>query len=161
MEGRVSSASSTSATCGAVSVEFLVAFLPVMLFFASVWQLADLYAAQLIVQRAASAAGRAASVVLPDDPFYYKGEPKDRYGGERRRQVERAAELVLRASGRIMNNPAVEVEGHRGIGPLTARVRADYSCFPGWGVLVCGARGRRTLTASARFAYHGASYVYP
>lgn len=156
-----SPAPSSQATRGAVSVEYLVAFLPVMLFFASVWQLADLYAAQLIVQRAASAAGRAASVVLPDDPFYYDGEEKDSYSGKRRAQVELAANLVLLASGRILANPTVEVEGHQGIGPLTARVRARFRCFPGWGVFVCGADGQRTLTASARFAYHGASYVYP
>ena len=85
-------------TRGAISVEYLIAFLPVMLFFASVWQLADLYAAHLIAQRAASAVGRAASVVLPDDPHYYGGAEVNAFAGARKTQIELAANLVLRAS---------------------------------------------------------------
>ena len=83
---------------GAIAVEYLIAFLPVLLLFASTWQVADLFAAQLIVQRAASAAARAASVVLPDDPYYYGGATIDSYSGERKTQIELAANLVLQAS---------------------------------------------------------------
>lgn len=145
---------------GAIMVEYLVAFLPTMLLFASAWQVADLYAAQLVVQRAASAAGRAASVVLPDDPYYYKHEAVDSYSGERRKQVELAARLVLVASERILDPAQVSVD-IAGNGPLTARVRAQFQCFPGWGLLVCGPDGQRELTASARYPYHRASYQYP
>jgi hypothetical protein len=145
---------------GAIAVEYLVAFLPVMFFFASVWQIADLYAGHLVVQRAASAAGRAASVVIPDDPFYYNGEAANSYAGMRKQHVELAALLVLDASPRILAQPEITIDGASGTGPLTARVRARFQCFPGWSVFVCGADGMRTLTASARYPYHGASYAF-
>lgn len=147
-------------SAGAVAVEYLIAFLPVMWFFASTWQIADLYAAHLIVQRAASAAGRAASVVLPDDPFYYGGAAINDYSGVRKAQIELAANLVLQASSKILASPQVSIEGASGNGPLTATVRARYRCIPGWGSLVCGADGVQTLSAAARYPYHGASYQY-
>jgi hypothetical protein len=147
-------------TRGSISVEYLVAFLPVMFFFASVWQLAGLYAGQLIVQRAASAAGRAASVVIPDDPFYYGGQSANDYTDMRRRHVELAANLVLDASAHILASPEVSIDGYQGNGPLLARVRARFQCFPGWSVFVCGVDGLRTLTASARYPYHRATYQY-
>lgn len=146
---------------GAITLEYLIALLPMLFFFASVWQLADLYAAQLVVQRAASAAGRAASVVLPDDPFYYGDEAADSFAGKRREQIVVAAKLVLAASGRVLDPPEVSVDGTDGHGPLTARVSARFRCFAGWGALVCGADGERVLTASARYPYHRASYTYP
>ncbi|MET0340490.1 MAG: hypothetical protein ABW252_05780 [Polyangiales bacterium] len=147
---------------GAAMVEYLIAFLPVMMLFASIWQVADAYAAHLIVQRAASAAGRAASVVLPDDPFFYGGAPVDVYEGVRRAQIERAAHLVLVASSKIAAAPEVRIEGtFSGNGPITATVDARYRCYPGWGVLVCGVDGLLPLTASARYPYHGARYGYP
>jgi len=152
----------TSAMRGAVAVEYLVAFLPLMFFLASVWQIAGLYAAQLIVQRAASAAGRAASVVIPDDPHYYAGEAANSYGAQHRRQVELAADIVLHANPHILaGGREVRVSGFAGNGPLTATVRARFHCFPGWSVFVCGADATRTLVASARYPYHGATYRYP
>lgn len=147
-------------TRGAVTVEYLVAFLPVLLFFASVWQLADLYAAQLIVRRAASAAGRAASVVLPDDPHWYGGAPVNAYTGARRTQIELAANIILAASPRMLEGPEVSVTGASGNGPLTATVRATLLCYPGWSVFVCGVDGQQQLSASARYPYHGATYGY-
>ncbi|HMI90475.1 MAG TPA: hypothetical protein VK509_03885 [Polyangiales bacterium] len=150
----------TGDTRGAVMVEYLIAFLPVLLLFASGWQLADLYASQLIVARAASAAGRAATVVLPDDPYYYDGAEVDSFTGARRSQIILAAELVLQASPRILGNPTVDITGASGIGPLTATVVANYRCFPGWGVAVCGADGRVSVTGRADYPYHGATYQY-
>ena len=47
---------------GAVFVETLIAYLPVMFFFMATWQLSELCAAHLIVLRAASVAARAAAV---------------------------------------------------------------------------------------------------
>ncbi len=145
---------------GAVMVEYLIAFLPVMMLFASSWQLADLYASQLIVSRAASAAGRAATVVLPDDPYYYGDVEVDSFSGAREQQITLAAELVLQASPRILGNPEVSITGASGIGPLTATVVANYRCFPGWGVAVCGADGRVSVTGRAEYPYHGATYEY-
>ena len=149
-----------SAARGAVAVEYLIAFLPVLFLFASTWQVADLFAAQLIVQRAASAAARAASVVLPDDPYYYPGSGVDSYSGERKAQIELAANLVLQASPKIVAGPSLQVEGASGNGPITVTLRATALCFPGWGNLVCGSDGQQPLQAVVRYPYYGATYTY-
>jgi hypothetical protein len=146
---------------GAVAVEMLIAFVPVLLFFASTWQLLHVYAAELIVRRAASAAGRAASVVLPDDPYWYGGASGGTLAGTKQAQIELAAQLVLSASN-FLAQPEVHVEpgAPSGDGPVTVRVTAQYICFPAFSLFVCGADGLARLSARARYPYHGASYAY-
>lgn len=58
---------------GVAFLEFLVAFIPVWVFFLSIVQLALIATASLIVQHAADSAARAAVVVFPDDPRKYQG----------------------------------------------------------------------------------------
>jgi hypothetical protein len=53
---------------GAVYVEFLVAFLPFLVFFLCLWQVTILYYAKLMVDHAAFAAARAAAVVVAECP---------------------------------------------------------------------------------------------
>jgi Flp pilus assembly protein TadG len=53
---------------GAVYVEFLVAFLPFLIFFMCLWQVSILYYAKLMVDHAAFAAARAAAVVVAECP---------------------------------------------------------------------------------------------
>ncbi len=60
---------------GAVYLEFLIAFVPIWTFSLCVLQLALIARADLLVRHAAEAAARSASVVLPDDPNEYGGEP--------------------------------------------------------------------------------------
>ena len=60
---------------GAVYAEFLIAFPIMLMTFLTILQLSMLYAAKLGVRSAAVRAGRAAVVVIPDNP--------NRYGGER------------------------------------------------------------------------------
>ncbi len=59
---------------GVVMIEFLIAFLPILLLFLGTLQLSLLYVADLFVRHAAITAVRAAIVVLPDDPSFYGGE---------------------------------------------------------------------------------------
>ena len=61
---------------GAVFLEFLVAFLPIWTFALCTFQLALIARANLMVKHSADAAARSASVVLPDDPAEYGGEPQ-------------------------------------------------------------------------------------
>lgn len=61
---------------GAVFVEFLIVILPLWVAFLCLAQLAFFAQADLLVKRAADAAARSASVVLPDDPEAYGGEPQ-------------------------------------------------------------------------------------
>lgn len=61
---------------GVAFLEFLVAFIPIWVFFLSLVQLCMISTARLIVKHAADSAARAAVVVLPDDPSKYQG-PED------------------------------------------------------------------------------------
>jgi len=61
---------------GAVYVEFLVAFIPILIFFLGMLQLALGFAAKLVVRHAAVKAERSAVVVLEDDPKRYDKSPR-------------------------------------------------------------------------------------
>ncbi len=145
---------------GAVFVETLIAYLPVMFFFMATWQLCELCAAHIIVLRAASAAARAAAVVLPDDPFYYENTAIDTYDGSRRGDIELAAKMVLAAAPQISDDPTIDVSGASGDGPVKATVTANFHCAAGWVSLVCGAGGVRSLKAEAEYAYQSAKFKY-
>jgi len=146
---------------GAVFVEHLIAYMPVMFFFMATWQLVDMCAAHLILKRAASAAARAAVVVLPDDPAFYDGVAKDSFSGKRKEDIELAAAMVLATNPHFSSDFTVEVpSGLKGAAPLTATVKAKFHCFAGWVSLVCGPTGVRELSAKSIYAYQGAAYSY-
>lgn len=172
---------------GAVLVEHLIAFLPVVIFALATWQLAELCVGHLLVKRAASAAARAAVVVLPDNGVWYGGADVNAYEGERQIDVELAAALVLARSQHFTTRPTVRIGGNPsgGIrtsdrfrlnilepdhnlrssnqagphGTLTAQVEAEFQCAAGWVNFVCGGSSRR-LTAAVSLPYQGASYDY-
>ncbi len=146
-------------TRGAVMVEHLIAFLPVLFFGLSVWELIELWAGDLLVRRAASAAARAAVVVLADDPRFYDGLAQNQFRGARRRDIELAATLVLATSPHFSSKPEVSLSFGSGHEPLTATVSAAFHCFTGWVSVVCGGSAR-TLRASATYRYQGAHYAY-
>ncbi len=145
---------------GAVFVEMLIAYLPVMFFFMATWQLSELCAAHLIVLRAASAAARAAAVVLPDDPFYYDSTGINAYEGSRKGDIELAAKMVLAAAPQISDDPTIDISGNSGEGPVKATVTANFHCAAGWVSLICGAGGVRSLKAEADYAYQSAKFKY-
>jgi len=146
---------------GAVFVEHMIAYLPVMFFFLATWQLIELCAAHLILKRAASAAARAAIVVLPDDPAFYDGVAKDSFSGKRKQDIELAAAMILATNPHFTKDFKVAVpSGLKGGAPLTATVKANFFCFAGWVSLVCGPTGVRELTAKSIHAYQGAAYSY-
>ncbi|MFN9809219.1 MAG: TadE/TadG family type IV pilus assembly protein, partial [Deltaproteobacteria bacterium] len=63
-------------TGGAVYVEFILSFIPLLFMFLGILQMGMLYAASLAVQHAAVTATRAAAVVLDDDPQNYGGQER-------------------------------------------------------------------------------------
>lgn len=146
-------------TRGAVFVEQLIAFLPVIFFFLATFQLMELCAGDLIVKRAASVAARAAVVVLPDDPGFYGGVPVNSFSGARKRDIELAVAMILAVSPHFSDDFTVTVTNSSRNEPLTATVRAPFHCFAGWVSLVCGGASR-TLQASARHIYQGADFDY-
>jgi hypothetical protein len=149
-------------TRGALFVEHLIAFLPVLYFFLCTWQLIELFTTDLIVRRAANAAVRAAVVVLPDDPNALgRDNGINTYTGLRREYVQRAAELVLLSASSVEDNVSVELSGtfseHN---PITAEVTVHFRCTASWVNIVCGGQPTRTLSARSTHAYQGARFSY-
>jgi hypothetical protein len=101
----------TRSTRGAVFVEQLIAFLPVLWFGLLVWQLFELAVGDLVLRRAASAAARAAVVVLPDDPAFYGGAATHSHAGERQIDIELAAALVLATNTHFRRRPQITIGG--------------------------------------------------
>ncbi|HET9934286.1 MAG TPA: hypothetical protein VFQ35_26470, partial [Polyangiaceae bacterium] len=134
-------------------------YIPVLFCFLAFWQLGELLVAQMVVARASSAAGRAAVVVLPDDPAFYSGEAKGSLGGIREGSVRMAAGMILAASPHLaeefyvnLSNPPEEVDAIHAT--VTATFRCNRLRF------VCGADGLVHLSATSSHAYHGAKYEY-
>lgn len=156
---------------GAVYVEFLIAFLPLLVFFECLVQLAGLITAKLVVAHAASCGARAASVVVWDDPKYYSNVEPGSATGQRRDDIEKAVAIPLRAVKSIVKMKVTMPSGD-GAGDdrtsygaddvVRVRVEATYRCMvPLASHLVCGlVTGRRTLTAEAAMPGQGAEYKY-
>jgi hypothetical protein len=68
-------------TRGAVMVEFLIAFPPVLLLFLCTVQLSLLLAMELAVEHSAVVGSRSAMVVFDDDPEHHDGEPRRAVSG--------------------------------------------------------------------------------
>jgi hypothetical protein len=87
-------------TRGAVVIEFLIAFFPVMLFFLALWQLSIIFYAKLILDHAANVTARAAAVIIAEQGSCV-GENDDSNVGkltsdsERYKRIERAALLAM------------------------------------------------------------------
>ncbi len=148
---------------GAVYVEFLIAFLPIFFFFLALVQLAFVQTANLIVKHAASKAVRAAAVVLPDDPKYYGDVPVGSFTGQRKTDIERAAQIPLGTMGLIEAAAAkVTIDGlYSRNAMLTAKIEYQYHCKVPWGrFAVCGFTNFKKLTAQASMTAQGAEYEY-
>src|SRR5689334_4049081 len=89
---------------GAVFVEKLIVYLPLLLCFFLAWELAEIGAASIVVQRASAAAGRAAVVVLADDPVFYDGEAVGSYSGKRQDDIELAAGMILSSNPKLTSD---------------------------------------------------------
>lgn len=156
-------------TRGAVYVEFLLAFVPLLFFFGALLQLALLAVGGLMVEHSAVVAARAAIVVLPDDPRFYDGAPLNTPTGARFEAIRRAARMPLLA---FESDPAPEVTFLSSGGSaattfapgevVRVRVSYDFPCLlPLGGALVCaGGGGRTRLGAEAALPNQGASYAY-
>lgn len=68
-------------TAGAVYVEFILSFIPLLFMFLGIVQMGLLYAASIAVQHAAVTATRAAAVVLDDDPSRYENQVRRTVNG--------------------------------------------------------------------------------
>lgn len=144
---------------GAVYVEFLIVLIPFLLLGSSALQLVELWTGEMVMKRAASAAVRAAAVVLPDDPRFYDDVPANRFEGARKHAIELAAALVLVPSPQFRELVSVELDVPADGSLLTANVRARFACSLGVVGVVCGG-SEKLLSARASFPYQGARYRY-
>jgi Flp pilus assembly protein TadG len=136
---------------GAAYVEWLIAFPVLWVAFLGTYMFAYVCAADLIVERAASAAARAASVFMADHNAFY-GDPV-----ERELYVRAAAQRVTVASPALdPNSVAVAVTGTRSSwSQLNARVQANFDCTPFLVGFLCGPDFNVGLTAEASMPFQG------
>lgn len=156
---------------GAVYVEFLVAFLPLFVFFECLVQLSGMFTAKLVVQHAAVTATRAAVVVLHDDPSHYGDEPVGSASGKRLEAIELAAAIPMRSVRSIVDYEVTFPTQPGGSDNKTTfgrddmvrvKVKAQYRCqVPIASRLVCNfVTSTRDLTAEAALPNQGADYEY-
>lgn len=156
---------------GAVYVEFILAFLPLAVFFECLVQMSGLITAKLVVDHAASSATRAATIVLHDDPKYYDQEEVGRASGKRRDTIRLAAAMPLRATKSFtkleINFPSHPkgTDDRVTFGPndlVRVRVTATYRCqVPIANRIVCNwATGTREIHGEAALPNQGAAYEY-
>jgi Flp pilus assembly protein TadG len=118
-------------TRGAVFVEFLIAFMPVYVFFLCVIQIGLIFAVRLVTEHAALNGVRALAVVGGDEPKRYSNEKKNELieNGEREKAVRQAvilsmAPLILNGvvqSVTVIYAPANQPDG----APLTGTIKLD------------------------------------
>jgi Flp pilus assembly protein TadG len=144
---------------GAVLVEFLVAFMPLMITFSSFVQLSQIATASLVTNHATIVAGRAAAVISNEHnntPDAKKGKNQD--------QIEAAVQAGLGPWAQTMEDVKVEIEDKSSkednFGMVKVTVTARYKCsVPFGGMLVCGANGGvHEIVKTAAFPHQGACY---
>lgn len=123
-------------TRGAVYVEFLIAFLPVFCFFLALVQFSLLELINMMVKHTAEQTVRAAIVIIHDDPQYYGGVAVGSVTGQRKDDIQKAAEMIIGKSGEV----TINMESSYGRDDMvTVEVELNYECTVPFGrLLVCG-----------------------
>ncbi len=176
-------------TRGAVYVEFLIAFLPVFIFFLCLLQLAILFSQKLIVDHSAVVGARAAAVVFGDEPGPYADRERgmNKTSADRRDAVRQSvllalAPLILNGSAETVNVvypeanapggkdqpvgqslPPMNLQGPQAI--VRVRVEVHVTCKIAFAnAIACGPAflpiHTKLLASESIYPYQGASYVY-
>jgi hypothetical protein len=95
---------------GAIFVEFLIAFLPVQIFFLCLIQLAILFSVRLLTEHAAVNGARAAAVVIGDDRARYSNEAEHTLTERGKRRDDVRAAVVLTLAPMIINGLVQSVD---------------------------------------------------
>lgn len=151
---------------GAVFVEFLIAFMPVYVFFLCVVQLGLLFSVKLVTEHAALNGARALAVVGGDEDKRYAKEKKNKLvpGGERMKAVRSA--VILTFAPLILNGTVQNIDviyprpGDRGgngqsgtidLAPMTdssvSKVRVRVEASAACRLALAGAIACRTLSS--------------
>ena len=144
---------------GAVLVEFLVAFMPLMITFSSFVQLAQITTARIVTKHSAIVAARAAAVISNEHnntPDAKKGKNQD--------EIEASVQAALGPWGKTMANVKVDIDDQSSeednFGMVKVTVTARYKCTVPFGsMLVCGRNGGvHEIVQKAAFPHQGACY---
>lgn len=170
---------------GAVYVEWIIAFLPLFIFFSYLVQFGLLCTASIVTKHAAWMAARAAMVIVPDNPIYYGGSiglawpTASPLGGlacgqppktitftpnsEQLSEIQTAAGRILEPVGASMTNlPTVTLDksSYAITDTITVTVAYPFPCTIPIGNFIC-LGSTKTLTAQASIPMQGANYQYP
>ena len=123
---------------GAVLVEFLVAFMPLMITFSSFVQLAQIATARVVTKHSAIVAARAAAVISNE----HNNTP-DAKKGKNQGDIDSAVHAALGPWDKTMSSVSVDIkdtsDGTDVYGMITVTVTAQYKCSVPFGAyLVCG-----------------------
>ncbi|MEZ4220821.1 MAG: hypothetical protein R3B13_07800 [Polyangiaceae bacterium] len=158
---------------GAVYVEFLAVFMPLLTAFLCLAQGVGMFSAKLITKHAAVLGARAAVVVIPDDKQYYDGVDKGQATGKKLDDIKKAVLIGLGANKSIslaltMNQIIVGGDSKAAKSnfsrneTVTVYVDSVYRCsLPIGKYAVCGFDTLATLQSKASLRIHGADYDYP
>jgi Flp pilus assembly protein TadG len=144
---------------GAVLVEFLVAFMPLMITFSSFVQVAQIATASLVTKHATIVGARAAAVITNE----HNNTP-DQKKGKNLDQIEASVQAALGPWAKTMKNVRVDVTDETTkddpYGNIRVNVTADYKCsVPFGGFVVCGKNGgTHTFRMNAAYPHQGACY---
>jgi Flp pilus assembly protein TadG len=149
-KGAVTKGAAKKGTEGAVLVEFMAVFFPLLSFFLGILQLLFIHTANFVTQHSAAVAARAAAVVFADNP---KGSKKD---------VERAARIPLATLGLDAGDVKVNVSPGNPTrnAMIVVTVTVDYPCFVPLGSWIACGGPKKTLIQGAAMPNQGASYKY-
>ena len=172
-------------TRGAVYVEFLIAFMPVFVFFLCLLQLALLFTTQVFVEHAATTGSRAAAVVFADDPKPYgEQSPQPNTMSKERRATVRGAVLIALAplildesvasvgvvypdgAGGTNQPEGTQIPTFQQGGMVRVQVQAIAVCkIAIANIIACDRLGQgtlrvKTITTESVYPYQGANYVY-
>ena len=143
---------------GAVLVEFLIAFMPLMMTFSSFVQVAQIATASLVARHSTVVAARAAAVISNK----YKNTP-DAAVGKNKGEVTAAYEAALGPWAPTMTAVDVEINDDAlkedVFGMVEVTSTALYSCSVPFGnFLVCGGSRKHQITKSVKFPHQGGCY---
>lgn len=146
---------------GAVYVEFLAVFFPLLTFFLGLVQMAFLQAATIIVQHSASKAVRTATLVMYDHPDAWSGDQGGKVTGAKRKVVEQDANIQLSTLGTTKGKVTFNDSAYDRNQPLTVTVDYDYTCrVPLGRIIACGLDGKKDIHAQATLPNQGADFMY-
>ena len=149
---------------GAVLVEFVTAFLPLMITFSAFVQVAQLATAKIVFKHSAIVGARAAAVISNE-----KGNTPDQKTGKNDAEVMAGVKAAMGPWTKTMSNVRVDIKDESSCddqyGLVTVTVKADYKCSVPFGSrLMCGVAsntcsgGKCPFEQKYGFPHQGARY---